>query len=210
LYFVDRIFSIVWDISDWFYEAYRIARDWWWPFDLLASPLRYISDYFWDLLTPISHLGDWIEDVVDTLQNILTFSNIWSYFKDWFQWAEWAYDWVRTARSKVDDIVNTWWSSTQQAVISWVNEAKAYALSLFTNLQSLLGSLQSTWDDFITQTLPNLADWTGIQSMINTTLSIWFPFYNELTSLWSEIKKFFVDPLQYIYDKLDEFFERFW
>ncbi|KKM86231.1 hypothetical protein LCGC14_1281020 [marine sediment metagenome] len=67
MFITDPIFSLVWDISDYFYEAWLEVRGWVWPFNLLQYPFYAISTAFWRLLTPIATLGDWIDGIAGQL-----------------------------------------------------------------------------------------------------------------------------------------------
>jgi len=208
--FIDAIFSLVWDIQGFFFGLYRDSKD-------IPIVGHFISEWFysvyiaiWNLLTPIAHFYDWAVDIQDRVQGVLTFESIWDYFRDWFKWAEWSWQWIDDAWLYVTNWINEWWSTAQQEVLVWVNDVRLFAQSLIANVEIWLGSLQESWDNFQTLTLPNLATWTGIQGLIDTTLRTWFPFYNNLVNLWSTIEEFFIDPQQYVYSKLDEFFERFW
>lgn len=119
---------------------------------------------------------------------------------DWFL-SRWA--WFITT-------INEWWGTVSTTVEGWIATATEG-----------LSALKVAWDNFWVVTFPTLLDWFklenwwstrlfGIDKLINDTIKIWFPFYDELVSLWNEIKEFFVDPVEYVYNQLDEFFERFW
>jgi len=230
--FVDRIFNLVWDISDYFYAAWNEARDWIWPFSMLQYPLYALSDAFWSLLTPVAQFADWTWDVSQSLNDFLDRSGILSFLRTWLNYAEWAWYWILDHVSIIVGILEAWWSGTSSTVLAWIDAALSGAQALINqvvadlgNLRTAwdnfwtitwpalvadLGGLRSSWESFVSSTLPGLATWTGSQSLIESTLRTWFPFYDELAALWGEIRDMFTDPEDYLLRKLETMLARFW
>lgn len=207
---LDGIFSLIWAVSDIFLDAYFTVRDWWAPFNLLQYPLLYLHQVFWSLLTPIARFHDWAMGVEARVQSIISAADIWSILATPIKWATDSWNWVINAFSNVYFIVGVWWNTAGQTVLAWVSEAKSFAQSLVNNVITWLGNLQTSWDNFWTEIFPTLATWTGVSTLIESAIKSWFPFYDDLVALWGSIAEFFADPQQYVYNKLDEFFERFW
>ncbi len=224
----DPIFSLVWDISDFFWVAYREVRDWIWPFNLLATPLRAISDAFWALLTPIAALGEWTINVDISLSRMLTWSDLTDWMFDLMLALLPIITWINNATSNVQSIVNNWWSGTSWTVRSWIDSAVAGFQALINQVAANLATLQSTWDNFwtltwpamiadlgdlrsswtnfLTVTLPGLASWSEIQSVVNSTLTSWLPFRDDLAAMWPAIALFFTNPLDYLAARLETWF----
>lgn len=220
------------DIAQLCLDAFFLISDWVWPFDALAEPFLGLYYRFIDFARDWLDFEDWVSDTVTRLGEILSTWDIWSYFQWWFVAAENAWNWVSGAINNVINIVDVWWSTASQVVLSWVEEAKLFAQELVSNVESWLNNLQTDWDNFWTLTwpqwvgrlsvietawdnfwtitFPTLATWSGVSALIDSTLTSWFPFYDELAALWGEISDFFSDPLQWVYNKMDEFIERFW
>ena len=69
-----------------------------------------------------------------------------------------------------------------------------------------IGGLRSLWDNFVTTTLPGLATWAGVGSLVESTLKEWLPFYDDLRRLWTSIAEFIVDPWGYLTDRFVDWF----
>lgn len=228
MWFTDRIFALVWDISDWFLEAYYIVREWPWPFGFLGGPLLYISNLTWDLLTPIADFGVWVSDTINTLRNLLTFDNIWSYFKSWFEWAEWAWVWVDDAWTNVWQIADAWWGTVQETVKTWIdiavqgfNELRVALFNFWaTTWPDLIGrfdTLATAWDNFWTVTMPTLVNvawiitwWNARLQDINDLIDTAFTLRDSLWEGWQELRsdvtEFFADPLEWLWGRFTNWF----
>lgn len=204
--FVDAIFSLVWDISTFFNNAYETVSDWVWPFYYLANPLYWIKLAFWNLLTPIAHFGDWVNDVADKVSDILGPEGIISLLRTWLTYAENAWSWISNAFSNVWNIIDTWWTTAKTTVQGWIDIAKQAVISLLDTVSKSLASLQTAWDNFRTITLPTLATGKVVSDLINSSLRTWFPFYDDLVKLWDGIKAFFVNPFDWLLEHFTDWF----
>lgn len=97
--FIDDFFSLVWDISDWLYEAYLTVHGWVWPFWHLETPLYYLHVVFWKLLTPISRFGDFVDYVADKIAQIFT-------REEGLELTDYAKNILRTRIDDVDKLVS--------------------------------------------------------------------------------------------------------
>lgn len=206
-----RAYYIPSKVADVFYELGYV-------FNRLAW---YSSDFFSWLLTQIARLDD-----------ILSYTQIQIYFMSYFDAAMEAWLWVYYSVTNVTNIVNNWWSTTYLTVQGWIDEAKQTIQSQVDVISNNLNSLQSLWDDFATRVpsidsalswfsnwwvniLVHLEPWwneklLGVSTLIDSTLTVWFPFYNNLTLLWGDIELFFTDPEDWLYKAVDRIVERFW
>jgi hypothetical protein len=232
MWFIDSIFSLVWDISDWFWNLAISIPDWLDPYQWFSTPLFWISDLFWSLLTPIAQFGDWTWDVYYQLQNMITESRIFSLLQTWLNYAEWAWDWVSNAWYYVWNMIEDWWAGVEWQVRMWIQDAQDWVLMLVYDVQTWLNTLQRNWDNFkgMIPSISEIVSWFGdwwarilapltdwwnerlldAQGLIDSTLRTWFPFYNQLTALWSSIALFFTDPEEWLYKAVDRIIERFW
>ncbi len=222
-------------LSEDLYAIYLEVLSWMWPFYNVSYLFYYLAAGCSQIAWGFYDFSLWIVEVHDRIQQVLTWSTIWAYILSYVpnlvDIRDWFYDWP----SNIYGVVTDWWSSTSSEVLSWIDEAKSYAATLVAGVDTWLGNLQATWDDFWTitwpewmsnfdavkagwdnfwtQTFPTLATWTGVDNLIDSTIRAWLPFYDDLASLvrlWGEIEEFFSDPLQWLYNKMDEWFERFW
>ncbi|MBA7693216.1 hypothetical protein ES703_101792 [subsurface metagenome] len=194
MWFINNIVTYCNRISDYFYSVYLEVIGWIYPFWYIARFFYYLCDLFNNLA--------------------------WAFYS----FAQWAYD--------VESIINSWWSSAQYTVLSWIEDAKQWAGAQIDSLRSTINYILAWWDEFKPKipsideilswftdwwgkTLANIISWgalTGIQisTLIDSKIKDWLPFYDELAALWGDIKLFFTDPLQWAYDRGEEFFDRFW
>ncbi len=228
MYLLDPIFSLVWDISDWFYEAYRIVDDWTGGFWHLADPLYYISSAFWNMLAPISAVNDWIYNVTQEIASIVDIDDIWFTFKQWFDWAEWAWEWISDAWYYVTDIVGSWWSATSLTVLAWIDQVRDYADQLVAGVMEVVDNLQAAWDTLagwiptIEEIITWWGSWTGqvlsvvntwwtgalleVQDLINTGFFTRADLWAGWTDLRDQVVEFFTDPLEVLWTKFADWF----
>jgi hypothetical protein len=196
--------------STFFYSIYQTVLGWVWPFNQAAGLFYSLCIMFVDLAGAFATFNDWVVDTTAKIANVLNLDSLEAWFVDWRARILTAWNWVLTSLANVTSIIENWWLATRATVQGWISTAT----------EGFAG-LRSQWDNFWTVTFPTLVSfqwlstwWSGrlvdIDTLVNSRLRVWFPFYDELVSLWSSIRSFFVDPLQWVYDRLDDFFERFW
>ncbi|GAH86669.1 unnamed protein product, partial [marine sediment metagenome] len=144
------------------------------PFSLLQYPLYGIYGIILALRTPIDTLGGWVAGVVIKLLSILSTWDIAEFFKDIFEAAVNAWNWVKLAWTYIWQIVNVWWDTVTDTVLGWIDVAKQVALDLIAGIQIGLNLVMAAWLNFWRTTLPTLASWTGVASLIDSTLKTWF------------------------------------
>lgn len=171
-------------------------------------------------------IGDWIEIAIDWLLEWI------NYF---ISWGEALYAWAVDLRQEViewfdkltADIQDVWsWLSTQ--ISAWWGELALWWADKTTIILGWIDAatqgfseLKAAWDSFWTQTLPSLINiswltswWRGklpdIKSLIDSTLLEWFPDYNNIRDTLLDVKEFFIDPLKWLYDKLENFMDKWW
>jgi len=208
--FMNWIIDLIWDTSEWFYEAYKEVRDWVYPFSLLEYPLYAITWNFRDLAEAFYDFSEWVEDTIDWLSSILSWSNIRQLILGWIPNLEsialWFLSWV----DNIKQVISDWWAAQLPYILDYIDAA--------------VGGLEdfiATWDNFWTVIYPSLVSFNWLTTWWNTKLldidaliNSWFvsftPFWEGWQEIRNEVTNFFADPLQWFYDKLDEFFERFW
>lgn len=225
---VDDIFSFVWGLYEWFYSLYYESRDIPIVGPVISRIFLAISNIIFDLLTPIAHFGDWVDDVADRLLKILSWDTIKSLIKVWLSGIEtiitWFPDWAKHIRQVISD----WWSSVSSTVQGWISSAVQVVKDLITQVVKDLATLQSAWDsvkgkipsiDAVISWWSNVTanillivnSWWGerlreVDTLINSKLKTWFPFYDDLVKLWSTITTFFTNPLDWLLDRFTDWF----
>ena len=228
MFFMDWIIQRLNDASDLFYDIYREVWDWVWPFWLAAEFFWELSWLFWRLAQDCIRFNSWLSWADIRLEGIFSLWEIWEYFEKWFNWGMWAWDWVADAFLNVWNIVDDWWSSTQSTVRAWIDEAKSYAASLVANLNLMLSSLQSAWDDFkgmiptIDEVIYWWRNWPGnvltivstwwtstmgeVQGLIDSSFIEREPFWAGWQELKDKVAEFFTDPLEFLWARFTDWF----
>lgn len=215
----------------WFYDKAD------WPIiggvcETLGDVCNDLTDFCADCIGELVDAEDWWEEVSDAVEGILNWSTIRSLIRSWLTGIETLIEWFTDWVTLVTGVIGDWWEDVQTTVTGWINEAKEALQELIDDLETWLGSLQEAWDNFkgkipsIDEVLTWFSNWWAailipltawwnerlldVNTLIINTLQEWFPFYNDLVALWEDIKAFFIDPLQWVYDRLDDWFERFW
>lgn len=208
--FMTSIIEALNNISAWFYHIYLDAFYAGWPLSLIASWFYSLAVAANNLAWGFYNFSNWVSDVASKVANILSWDFIWSKIKEYAQPLFNILQSLSSWWNSIWSVVGTWWTAIQTNVKEWIATAT----------QGLAGLL-AAWDTFWTTIFPTLVnfDWLetwwnsrllGIQSLIDSTIKTWFPFYDDLSRLWGNIRDFFTDPLQWLYNQLDHFFERFW
>ncbi len=219
-------------IGDFFYELYLDCYYAGFPLDILDTWFYAISGYFYNLAQNFYYFNEWVDDTAAKVVNILSYDNIYSHFKGFFDAAINAWDWVVDSFWNVWDIADDWWSSKRSTVQGWIAIAVEgldnlkVAWSNFWNitlpeLLSNLNSLRAEWDNFWTQTFPTLINiswlttwWDSkladIQSLMDSAFLLRSSFWEGWQDWRDKVTEFITDPEQWFYDRLEEIFERFW
>lgn len=228
MHFLDTIFSLVWDISDWFYNLYLNVPDWPIIRDWIKTPLLFISNRFWDLLTPIAHFNDWVHDVNNKVKSILSSVDIISLLRTWLTYAENAWNWVVNSWTNVRDIVDTWWSSASLTVQAWIEDAVSGVQTLVDQANIWLANLQAAWDD-LKGRIPTLdevvswwTNWTGqvlafvntwwtgalleVQGLINSAFVERASWWAGWSDFRDQVVTFFTDPVEFIWERATNWF----
>lgn len=203
----------------------------------LAYYIRVVAVYFYYIDPSTGKVGQyclyykfyelswWANNVIESLKGILSWETIKKLILSWLPdltgLFEWFSDWWWAILNKVQD----WWASVTTTVKSWIAiavEGLSSLLVAWNNFWTItwpawtssFNTLATAWNNFWTLTFPTLVNvswawnwWKGrfteVGLFVDSQFKERFPFYNELVI-------FFDDPLQYVYDRLEGWFERFW
>lgn len=215
-----------------FYNIYLEVLGWVWPFWLIADFFYALAVVFNNLAWAFYQFNEWVVYVSDRVTTLINWVDIDVWFASWAQKITEAYNWVSQAWWNVTGIIDDWWSvvgaEIQSIIDSAVNVMQQLISQVDSELTSLINStawtlqqlirqveiplrsLQASWSNFTFYTLPNLATLTNVDALIDT----WFKNFSTFWEGWQDwrdsVAEFFADPLQWLYTKMDEFFERFW
>ena len=230
--FMNRIVSRLRDVSDWFYEVFLEVRGWVWPFYLIADFFYELSYLFYYLANYFSDFGDWVDDIADQVADILSWSNIRSLIRSWLPDIEDLVDWWDRWWKWVGEEIDDWWRDKKHDVWGWIEEAEDWLKGLIGSVETALNTLKAAWDDFKGKipSIDNIIAWFGnwwalilaqiitwgalTATQIDTLIDSWFKSYEPFWAGWQDwrdkVIEFFTDPLQWLYNRMDEWFERFW
>ena len=193
-----------------FYDAYQEVKGWIYPFYLLKYPLYGLYGVFLWLVEGFYEFYQWLNWAADRIDEIFSWSNIQSMIRGWLSGIEAAIDWFFSWTTWVGQYITDWWSGILPYILGYID-------SVVEGWEDLV----TAWDNFWAVTFPNLVSfawldiwWQSrlleIDTLINSWMTSFQPFWEGWQEIRSEVTDFFADPLQWAYDKLDEFFERFW
>jgi hypothetical protein len=180
----------------------------------------------------MSDVGTWANNVAYQIQGFLNWGDIAASIRNtWYGLDDviaWWWDQVNWFIMRA----NNWWLSVKVHVQYWIDLAQDEVLVITDQLQAWFTQLQAdvqhlldqvpTLDEIInwfTFRYADMLDWfrgigglvtQEIMELVNQMLIMWLPFYNDFVSLWNDIQLFFADPLEWLYIKMDEWFDRFW
>lgn len=230
--FIDWIIEELWNAADWFHEAYYEVKDWIWPFYLLKYPLYGLYGAFMWLAIGFSDFNEWIADIAGKVAAILSFDDIYSYFRDLFNAALNAWAWVADSFWNVWDIVTTWWAVTSSTVLDGIAALRDWALSFLNYLQEQIYALNVRVSEVI-ELIPDVSefmgwfsDWWGnilanlgtwwddrlldIQGLIDSAFKTRESFWAGWQEWRDKVIEFFTDPEDWLYKAADRIIERFW
>ncbi len=199
---------VEWFVSaaEWFGAAHDVADGWWWPFDLLASPLDWLRWIFERIAYRVGNLRDWIDNTIEAIGNFLEELDILALLEDWTDMAVAAWEWVRDAATTIGDTIDDWWFDVAKDVGDLVDAAKLFASELVDTANTLIDGLQTNWDNFWEDTFPTLID----AITLDDTISGWFDSFGVMWDGWVDVKDdvvdFVQDPLGWLFDRLEDWF----
>jgi len=196
--------------EEFFHDAYLEVKGWIYPFYLLKYPLYGLYGVFLWLVEGFYEFYLWLDWAADRIDDILSWTNIRSLIRSWLYGIENLISWFSSWTYWVWKEIDEWW----QGILPLVKE---YIDSAVEGLEDFA----ATWNNFWNNIYPNLVSFTwlttwwnskilDVQKLINTAFTLRESFWEGWQDVREEVVSFFSDPLQWTYNKLDEFFERFW
>ena len=211
--FINTTFSLIWGAAGFFYDAFLQVETWWVVGPLFATICLFVHNILWNLLTPIAHFGEWADEIANKVSSILTTSGILGLILSWFPWLDGVAEWFYNRWTWFATEVGSWWDTTRTMVLGWIAVATEgldtlkvlwdeFWLITWPEWSASLEVLAGEVTDFFTHTLPGLVDdlkletwWRGkifiVNGLIGSKLLEWFPFYDDLVEIWSDILEFF-------------------
>ena len=294
MYVIDRIASYTGYVADYFYEVYLDVSGWVWPFWKAADFFYGLCSYTNKIKWRFQDFSEDMDDIVDEVGDILSWSNIRSYIKAYWPRLDDVIDWWYDRWYWVEDAIDDWWEYAKETVTqvvtniydysrttinniteyvtntitnvydysrTTINNITEYVTNVITNVYNYTTTIINNVTEVVTQLIANLESWTttqinnarsailgiigdletwtitelnnikdtltsvfdwdalwawittwwndrllDVQGLIDTELKTWFPFYDDLAELWNGIAEFFVNPLDWLKDRIEIWF----
>lgn len=197
-------------VAGWLHDIFLVVDDWIWPFFLAAPPFYWLSALFSGLALNFYHFSLWVDDVANRIVTILTFDNIYSYFKVYFDAALNAWTWVQNFATDISAIIDTWWQGTIATVTGWIDALRDWALFWINYLQGQIHSLNTRVSNIISQ-IPDISEFGAwFSDLIDSAFREREPFWAGWQDWRDKVTEFFSDPEEWLYKAADRIIERFW
>ncbi len=188
-------------------------RDWLlqWDFQILTWHIdvgSYILAAIEWVLGPLNAIAAWIADLVawweEFRQEVIdVFNIVGTSIGD-------LLNWVGNITTMISDWIGNWWAGVYDTVKDWVLSVVQEVKDWVQELAGNIGGLAALVGDFFANTLPGLARMVDVDDWITARLEPFRDLFNWFEQFGTDVRAFFSDPLQWIYDHLEAFFERFW
>jgi len=183
------ILAVISNLETWTTAEFNTVREW--------------------VLTLIADIETITPDLLDKVKTFLL-----SAISDLSTWATTEFtivrDWILTLWADIEAWSLTQLNNAKTAILAIITDLEAWTTTEFNNIKEMIGAALP-WDDI----LALIISWgaipgASVQDLIDSTLRSWFPFYDDLVELWGGIVEFFTDPWQWLYDRAEDLFDRFW
>lgn len=228
MWFLDLIVTYCNNISSFFYSLYLEVRSWWIPASYSAVIFLQLSWMFSYLAWDFYYFNQWVDSTARKLLDILSWSTIKSFILSWLPSLQDAVNWFLARLSWFTTEVTNWWNGTKAIVQGWIDTAKQFLQTQINSLSTLLANLQAAWNEWQLKipsfneiwswftnwwnnTLARIITWGAltalqINTLIDSNIKSWFPFYESLSQLWSKVAEFITDPLTWLEKRFTDWF----
>jgi len=204
--FLVNIRSFLYSIASFFWNLYVIVSGWIWPFNQAAGLFRSIGTFIDNIVFEIWQFDVWLQGVVSQIGTYLTWANLTSWFSQFLDMITGAWNWVINWWNNVWNAINSWWNTVYPIVQSWISSAT----------QGLSGLL-SSWQNFVTVTLPSLVNWQSIYAWFSSQLGVIsglidsaFTIRTQFWAGWQEVRdnvfSFLSNPLDWLEQRFTDWF----
>ena len=185
--------------------AYQ-SETWLWPLNALAPFFRALSSIADGLFSGFFDFVYWADRINRDIQEKAGQSWVYAVLSAFLAPLNMSLNWLTNQVNNIGSTINNWWSGVSTTVLGWFEAAKTYALGLVNTLQGLHNTLESKWNTFWTVTFPTLADRLTVDAMIKAAFKPWTDLFNWWGEFYKEVKVFFLNPLDWLWDKFTDWF----
>lgn len=217
------------------YEAAQFFNDLWYECYSAFYVPDIIGDLFFELYLIFNRLArqfsdfsDWVDDIAYKITTFFSELDLEAWFQQWETRILDSWDWVTSAWDNVTNIIEEWWLYIAPTVRGWIDSAVAGFGSLIDQVSAEVTELWETVESFIGR-LPSIDEMWGwftnwwaniltpltswwneqlkqLDRLINDTIAVWFPWYENLVEIKDKLFEFFTDPLEWLLDKFTDWF----
>ena len=186
---------------------------------------NWLDNLNWDILTWHVYVGDAVESGIDWAIAWLNDSLDWALDAWNLAWDAWekAVDvfwdltdtidyWVDRLFKEIDqwwDDLDDWWDAVWDDILDWVEARLETLKTLISDTRQWLAKLDTAWDNFKTNTLPNLINFSWFNDWVKARVT---PIEKDLAqhSSWFDLlKELMVDPEKWLLDRIISMLARF-
>ncbi len=182
------------------------SEKWVWPLNIIAPFFRALSSIADGLFSGFFDFVYWADRVNRDIREMLTKSWVIDYLSNPLSQLNKLWSWFLDRASYITAITTTWWQGISTTILGWVEMAKTYALGLVNNLQGVVNTLSSNWNVFTGTVLPTLASRFDVDTLIKSAFKPWTDLFNFWGQVGSEVKMFFLNPVDYIWQRFTDWF----
>ncbi len=196
------------------------------PIEKSAEFRTWLTSWNFDIFGWKVYIGDVVETgidwVIEWINSLMGWAEaIWNYIVDLIYEVREAFqtivlDFESRFQALWDSVMlfwdrlELWWADKKQDVLDLIAAGTAWVKDRIDSLSGVVDGLRSAWDWFTGTVLPGLADIWTVDNMISNALRPWADMFNWFEMFRSEVVEFFNDPWQWLYDRFEDFIERFW
>ncbi len=208
------------------------AEDAWYWVRYAWNNVTAIIDEWWRsilpyLVTMVNDVKSWarteinnaVENITQVVTNIYDYSrtivnNITEYVTHVYNN---VYDYSQTIINNVTEYVTNVYNNVYDYTQTIINNITENVSNFITNINDYTQTTINNITEFVTEVIDwgkvtlFLDDWWNnitldLEDLIDSTLKLWFPFYDDLVELWNSIAEFFCDPLDWLKDRIEVWF----
>jgi len=218
---VNRLASI----ADWLEEAG-------FPLNLLEGPARTISEAADGVFRAVVSFTLWVLDLETRVALFVTRWDVSEMFQGLTEAVLEIWAWFLDRVSNIRGVIEDWWAEVGAVVSSWLAERWGTFTDFMAELSEIIKRfitetvpdfiadldlpgtigrlIEASWTSFWNETWPSVITAVKLETSLGELRALFKTPLEIVSNFGEDIVAFFADPEQWVYDRLDSFFERFW
>ena len=192
---LDIFFS---QIGAWFYNSLGS--------DNIGNVIPDPDSLYWKWLA----FGAWVSGKIEAIKDSLSWDSILALILTWFPFLSTMVSFFASLPDLIMATVSSWWLATSVTVGAAIEASIAFTVNVWNALAASIAAVGQQVNDFFTLMVPTLVTGLQVDDLIRSWAVSLEPFWAGWSDVKDDVVTFFTDPLQWFYDRVDEFFDRFW